>query len=74
MFGWFKKKKAVPEVGVKPHAVQLNPSNAAQLERHRARIERLRLAIQSAQGAELASLQAELDRRVAILKATGLEA
>lgn len=77
MFGWFKKKKVaqpVPEMGIRTHAVQLNPSNEAQLQRHRARIARLREAIASATTEERrASLQAELARREATLKAAGLE-
>jgi hypothetical protein len=69
----FKRKQAQPVVALEAKPLHLNPTNRAQHERHLGRIGRLRQAIkESPAGAYRDGLQAELDRRRAALKASGL--
>lgn len=63
MFGWFRRKKNVPEIGLKANPVDLNPSPSGRELRNRARITRLEEAIKSATGKRRADLVAELKRR-----------
>lgn len=63
-----------PAVAMQAHAVHLNPAHAQHVDRHRQRVTRLREAIATTtKGAYRDDLQAELDRRLATLKAAGLE-
>jgi len=63
MFDWLKKrfgKSHVPDLGVHPEPVQINPPPSARETRRLARIERLKQA--SAQGDERTELREELAR------------
>jgi hypothetical protein len=63
-----------PKVAMQAHAVHLNPSHGQHVDRHRQRVARLRQAIaESPKGEYRNNLQAELDRRLATMKAAGLE-
>ena len=60
MFRWFKRKKAVPEIGMQAHPVQVNPSPSAREARRLARIGRLKQAL--ANGDKRPEVREELKR------------
>lgn len=63
-----------PTVAVEARPIILNPSRREQLVRNAARVSRLRQAISTATRPEYkASLQSELDRRLAAMRAAGIK-